>query len=42
MLGATLLVTLSSVGPMISKPDVFKIRLKRNLCSILDPALSEK
>ena len=42
VLGAVLLVTFSSVGPIITQPDAFKLKLKRNLCIILDPALSEK
>lgn len=42
ILGSVLLVTLSAVGPMITQPDAFKLKLKRNLCIILDPALSEK
>ncbi|XP_076043222.1 T-complex protein 11-like protein 1 isoform X2 [Oratosquilla oratoria] len=42
ILGTTMLITLSSVGPLIKKPDEFKIKLKRNICIILDPALSEK
>ncbi|KAK8727247.1 hypothetical protein OTU49_009780 [Cherax quadricarinatus] len=42
ILGSVILVTLSSVGPMITQPDAFKLKLKRNLCIILDPALSDK
>lgn len=42
ILGAVLLVTFSSVGPILTQPDAFKLKLKRNLCIILDPALSEK
>ncbi|XP_066976771.1 T-complex protein 11-like protein 1 [Macrobrachium rosenbergii] len=42
VLGAVLLVTFSSVGPIVTQPDAFKLKLKRNLCIILDPALSEK
>ncbi|CAL4063376.1 unnamed protein product, partial [Meganyctiphanes norvegica] len=42
ILGSILLVTLSSVGPLIHTPDAFKSKLKRNLCIILDPALSDK
>ena len=42
ILGSVLLVTLSAVGPMINQPDSFKLKLKRNLCIILDPALSER
>ncbi|XP_042876370.1 T-complex protein 11-like protein 1 isoform X1 [Penaeus japonicus] len=41
ILGSVLLVTMSSVGPMINQPDAFKLKLKRNLCIILDPALSD-
>ncbi|XP_063608808.1 T-complex protein 11-like protein 1 [Penaeus indicus] len=41
ILGSVLLVTMSSVGPMISQADAFKLKLKRNLCIILDPALSD-
>lgn len=41
ILGSVLLVTLSAVGPIITQPDAFKVKLKRNLCIILDPALSE-
>nr|XP_045621954.1 T-complex protein 11-like protein 1 isoform X2 [Procambarus clarkii] len=42
ILGSVILVILSSVGPMITVPDAFKLKLKRNLCIILDPALSDK
>ncbi|MPC60900.1 T-complex protein 11-like protein 1 [Portunus trituberculatus] len=41
ILGSVLLVTLTAVGPMITQPDAFKLKLKRNLCIILDPALSD-
>ncbi|KAG7153981.1 T-complex protein 11-like protein 1 [Homarus americanus] len=42
ILGSMILVTLSSVGPMITQPDAFKPKLKRNLCIILDPAVTDK
>lgn len=42
MMGATLLVTMSSVAPLLSQPDLLKIKLKKNICSILDPAYSEQ
>ncbi|KAG0719969.1 T-complex protein 11-like protein 1 [Chionoecetes opilio] len=41
ILGSVLLVTLSYAGPMITEPDTFKVKLKRNLCTILDPALTD-
>lgn len=42
MMGATLLVTLSSLGPIIPQPDALKIKLKKNICGILDPAYTQK
>ncbi|XP_071533954.1 T-complex protein 11-like protein 1 [Panulirus ornatus] len=42
ILGSVMLVTLTSVGPLIIQPDAFKLKMKRNLCIILDPALSDK
>ncbi|KAK3885875.1 hypothetical protein Pcinc_009936 [Petrolisthes cinctipes] len=41
ILGSVVLVTMSSVGPLVTNPDAFKLKLKRNLCIILDPALSD-
>ncbi|KAB7498564.1 T-complex protein 11-like protein 1 [Armadillidium nasatum] len=42
LMGATILVTLSSLGPILPHADVLKMKLKKNICGILDPAYTQQ
>lgn len=42
LMGTVILITLSSLGPVLPQADAFKIRLKKNICGILDPAYTQK